>query len=368
MKILIPIFKFSNSGGSRVLSQFANYWIAQGHEVTFVCLQLSSPPYYPTQAQIMCYDINGHLNSTTSVKISPIVKCLQFLHLGLVAEQRAMQRCITTLGSKYDVILATHALTAWPVHFAKVSSRKFYYIQAYETDYFMANGGLINRLLALYCAKTYALDDLEKIVNAPIYYSYKNLIADKFVACGLDLNSYYPKPLESITFDKDTIKIGAIGRLQIFKGTSYVLDAFKILRNKLGSKVELHLAFGNIELEDKENGVFIATPSGDQYLANYYREMDIIIAPGTSQYGAIHYPVIEAMACSTPIITTYYLPANECNAWLVAPHSISSIVDEVSLLINSPELAKKKASLALASIQSFEWNIVASKMLTFFQH
>ncbi|WP_341479706.1 glycosyltransferase [Clostridium algidicarnis] len=58
-------------------------------------------------------------------------------------------------------------------------------------------------------------------------------------------------------------------------------------------------------------------PDGDDNLADYYRNLDILVAPGHIQLGAIHYPVIEAMACNVPVITTGYYPANDENSFIV---------------------------------------------------
>lgn len=366
MRILIPVFNFTSSGGSRVLSQFANYWIKAGHEVTFLCLTSSPSPYFPTAAEIKRFDLNGCIKggkTDANLKNSIMI----FLHLGIIVEQRAMIKALNELSCGYDIVLANHALTAWPVHFSNIKARKFYYIQAYEADYFLANKNLKSKLLAYYCGMSYGLNDLWKIVNSPTYYSYKRLQSSKFVTCGIDLSLYYPKEIEKINFSKAKIKFGVIGRPQIFKGTTYALEAYKLVRKRLGNKVELHIAFGSAEFANEELGIFISEPHGDSYLADYYREMDIVLAPGLSQYGAVHYPVIEAMACGTPIVTTYYLPANESNAWLVEPGNVDNLAATMMAILTNVELACQKRQLALQSITSFDWNVVSNKMLNYFQ-
>ena len=56
MKIAIPIFGFSASGGGRVLSELANQWILMGHDVTFITFGDTILPYFPTQADIIWVD------------------------------------------------------------------------------------------------------------------------------------------------------------------------------------------------------------------------------------------------------------------------------------------------------------------------
>ena len=56
MKILIPIFSFTKSGGMKVLSNLANNWIDQGHIVTIITTS-TDEPYYLTNADII--NLNG---------------------------------------------------------------------------------------------------------------------------------------------------------------------------------------------------------------------------------------------------------------------------------------------------------------------
>lgn len=355
MRILIPILGFGKSGGYRVLSQFANYWIGLGHDVTFLCSSNSIVPYFPTKAQINWFNDNGDLVENPMInRTSP---------LNVFCKQYALYKVLNRFAGKYDVIMANHSLTALPVAKAKVRAKKFYYVQAYEPDYYAHRKGFIGWFLKIYTKYTYELKNLIKIVNAPVYYEFKNLKANKFVPCGLDLSLYYPK-INYIS--NDIIKIGAIGRIEIFKGTKYVLDAFNVLVEKYPhKKFVLYLAFGDKNLESE----LICCPqlNGDQELAQFYRDMDIIIAPGTTQYGAIHYPVLEAMACGTPVVTTYYMPATNANAWLVNPHDVTSIVSTVMLIVENFECSIAKAKLALEEIKQFEWSIVSQQMINFFE-
>ena len=248
-----------------------------------------------------------------------------------------------------DVILANHSLTALPVSKAKIKGKKIYYIQAYEPDYYAYRKGAVGWFLTHYADYSYKLSNLVKIVNSPIYFEYKNLKATKFVPCGLDRCTYYKKDNTKF-FSK--IKIGAIGRLEVFKGTAYVLDAFlELLSLKTEYQFELNLAFGDKVLENQY--INCPQPDGDFELAQFYREMDIIIAPGTTQYGAIHYPVIEAMACGTPVVTTYYMPATDANAWLVEPHSVSSIVSQVLNILDDKANTTRKILRAFEDIEQF---------------
>lgn len=355
MKIIIPLLGFGKSGGFRVLSQFANYWIDLEHDVTFLCSSNSIMPYFPTKAQIIWFNDNGDIvESPMITKTSP---------LNVFRKQYALYKALNRFARGSYIVIANHSLTALPVAKSKICAKKFYYVQAYEPDYYAHRKGLIGKFLEIYTKYSYKLKNLTKIVNSPIYYEFKNLNSNKFVPCGLDLSVYYPK---TDYVHNNIVKIGAIGRIEVFKGTKYVLDAFNILiKNNSQKQFMLYLAFGDKSLESE----FIKCPhpNGDHELAQFYRDMDIVIAPGTTQYGAIHYPVIEAMACGTPIVTTYYMPATNANAWLVNPHDVDSIVFAVISILENFDDSIKKVRIALEDIKQFKWEVVSQQMIKYFE-
>ncbi|MGL4567899.1 MAG: glycosyltransferase, partial [Fusobacteriaceae bacterium] len=107
----------------------------------------------------------------------------------------------------------------------------------------------------------------------------------------------------------------------------------------------------------------LVKPDGDNNLADYYRSLDVLVAPGHIQLGAIHYPVIEAMACNVPVITTGYYPANEENSFIVPIKSPEKIAEELEKIYYNYEIAYNKAKEAQKNIDEFSWDRVADKFL-----
>ena len=134
---------------------------------------------------------------------------------------------------------------------------------------------------------------------------------------------FFPKN-SKIENPNQKLILGCIGRIQKIKGTHLVLDAFRKLKQK-HKQVELHIAFGNKDLENEE-GIKIIQPNGDKDLAAFYRSVDVIIAPGTVQLGAIHYPVLEAFASGTSVITTGYSKADRTNSFIVPINNLIQFV------------------------------------------
>jgi len=359
MNILIPVMGFHKGGGNRVLSELANHWIQQGHTVKFLSTYISGNPYFPTIAPIEWIDEKGQPVEKNILKKRHFFSALKeqiSLYKGLNNEYLK--------GGKWDIILANHSSTAHPVAYSKLKGLKCYYIQAYEPDFFAEQTSIKNKVIAKVAAHSYKLP-LFKIVNSPIYYRYKEIHANDYVPPGLDFKKLYQKPVETVTFGK-RVKLGCIGRIEPHKGTSFVLEAFKILVSK-NCDCELHIAFGSIPDEYKElQHIFTHIPKSDSELADFYRSCDIFIAPATVQFGAPHYPVMESMAVGTPVITTYYLPSNESNAWMVSPKSANEIALMVLEVINNEEEARRKVINAKQNIINYSWDNVSKKMIKIF--
>lgn len=356
MKIAIPIFGFAASGGGRVLSELANQWISMGHEVTFISFGDSISPYFPTQANIIWVDYK--LNKITSNNLKKKNYPYRYFFI-----RHKLTEAIEKFASNCDIILATHCFTALPVSLAKVKAKKFYYIQAHETEYY-SKGGLKHWFYKQAAKSSYKYN-LKRIVNCELYLDYKEIQADMFVYPGIDLDIYFPKKSRIENTDQKLI-LGCIGRVQKIKGTHLVLEAFRTLRQKYG-QIELHIAFGNKDLADEE-GIKILQPNGDKELAQFYRSVDVIIAPGTVQLGAIHYPVLEAFASGTSVITTGYSKANSTNSYIVPINDSKSIAKTVEEIIKSPVKANKKAEIAKTIPLNFEWSKVSIKMLNYFKN
>ena len=367
---MIPLSGFGKAGGYRVLSNLASEWVEMGHEVTMLVHYSSPPIYFPTKATIIWIDNLGKKtdhkpeHETKGFKLAPILLALMW--------------GIEKYGNDVDIILANQSImTPFPVWMNRVNAKKFYYVQAYEPECFISieeprlfidKKFFTNLLLWLLSSFSYVLN-LNKIVNSPIYLKYKLLRANYYVPPGIDFSVFYPKnqTLNS-DWENRVVTLGCIGRQEKWKGTTDVLDAFDMLKQQ-NYNVRLLVAYGNLP-KDRTLAAdcHIVVPKNDQELGEFYRSLDIMIAPGTIQLGAAHYPVMEAMACGIPVITTGYLPASEDknNAWIVPINNPKSIANAVQKIIANDEIRYERILNANKDIQEFSWEAVSEKMLSIF--
>ncbi len=341
MKILIPIFNFTKAGGFRVLTQLSNRGSSLGHEIVIICPLTKTKPYYPLDIKVDFINIDGDIVSNNhNIELSTTKKILSIYNF------------IQKKSYYFDLSIATHYLTTYPLLLGKIKC-KVYYIQAYEPEFHEGKSFFKKNSLKFIAWMTYFFPFI-KIVNSEFYKNYKNIRTDNVVEPGLDLNIFYPK-INRETFGNPII-IGCIGRKEEWKGANDVGKAVEILHN---SKVNIKfkVAFNAVDYPNHE----LVFPDSDNNLANFYRSLDILVAPGHIQLGAIHYPVIEAMACGTSVITTGYAPANEKNAYIVPIKSPEKIADAIMEIRHNPKNALAKIEQAKKDIERFSWEDIAIK-------
>lgn len=350
MRILIPVLNFDKTGGYRVLSKLADNFIEQGNEVVFLVPLHSELPYFPTKASIVWCNTKGRLFDSKPKKLNyNAFKIFISLLLGI--------RRLSSLQA-FDVIIANQSFTTFPVFFAGTQAKKIYYIQAFEPEMYFEFGSLKNYILGSISKLSYRLPFL-KIVNSGIYCNHPLIRTSHIVYPGLDLSLFHAK---NKSVDKENIVFGTIWRDEPTKGSAFILEAYHQVFEK-NKNISLVLCFGKKELLDTSKKIATVLPTNDAELAAFYKSVDVYISAGTIQHGAVHYPVIESMACATTVITTPYYPANESNSYLIKPSDSVDIAEKMILAINNQNKWEIQIKNGLSSVRQFDWPVVSKKML-----
>ncbi len=354
MKILIPVLGFGPSGGYRVLSRLATEWKRAGHHAVLLAPIGTPPPYHPTEAPVWWAGPTG-----------PVVE--QRPEAVAAARRRGLRNIasvwngVRQLAANFDIVLANHSFTPAPIWLAGARRRsRFYYIQADEAEYYRDEHLPVHAAIA---RMSYALP-FQQIVNAPVYFGYRAMRATEFVPPGVDLATFHCKSAARDFSDGAPIVIGCIGRREPGKGTQFLLDAYETLARS-DARFRLRVAYGNLPEHWSHPGLEVVVPKNDEELATFYRSVDILVAPGTVQHGAPHYPVMEALASATPVVTTGYLPADADNSWIVANRDADAIADTVRAIVNDPAYYTR-VERGLRAMQDFGWQAIAARMAAIF--
>ncbi len=351
MNIIIPVFGFGKSGGYRVLSKLADQLIESGFQVSFISSVMSPSPNFPTKAKIIWIDNKGRVHNKSLEKpgsfldhVIALIKAFQYIKK-----------------SRYDLIFLNYSLTA--VFLPKsLIQKSFYYVQAYEPDYFYRLGGIKNYILGKLSEWSYARN-IFTIVNSEIFKDFKKLKSSRVLHPGLDFKLFYPKNQSA---KKDRIILGTIGRTEPYKGSKYIYEAFKLLR-KSHPKLELHIAYGSEDISENIPGAICISPANDIELAEYYRSLDFYICALNMHLGAFHYPVAEAMACGVPVISTPFYLVSEDNSFVVEKNNARDIADKILIALENEDLVNTKIKNALSDVASLTWDNAGSELVKYIE-
>ena len=114
---------------------------------------------------------------------------------------------------------------------------------------------------------------------------------------------------------------------------------------------------GSLELSGE---TLLFGPASTEELLWLYNRAEAMVLP--SLYEGFGLPVIEAMACGTPVITTNVssLPevAGEA-AILVDPHDREALASAISRVLDDPDLRSRMREAGLAQASRFDWDTTA---------
>ncbi len=187
------------------------------------------------------------------------------------------------------------------------------------------------------------------------------------------------KPSPSLQVERVKEKYGIKGNYIMYLGTieprknlKGLLKAFSMLRNKIphllvivGMKGWKYEGLFELLRElDIENRVFFTGFVPTEDLPPLYSGADVFVYP--SFYEGFGIPVLEAMACGTPVVasSTSSLPEVVGEAGILAdPRSPSDIAMKIMRIIEEPELAERLSSLGLKRAGEFTWERTARETL-----
>lgn len=106
-------------------------------------------------------------------------------------------------------------------------------------------------------------------------------------------------------------------------------------------------------------------PTSDKALAELYRGATAMVFP--SCYEGFGLPIIEAMACGTPVVTSNATSTAEVagvdNALLVAPEDFTSLAAAIDRLVDNPMLRLHLSRRGLERAKVFNWDNVIHRVL-----
>jgi glycosyltransferase involved in cell wall biosynthesis len=165
-----------------------------------------------------------------------------------------------------------------------------------------------------------------------------------------------------------------VGTLEPRKNLPLLLRAFDRLREQAGAAAELDLVtVGAKGWRDRELRAELAArlKSGRIHLLGYVPETDLVALYGgamamayPSHFEGFGLPVVEAMACGTPVVATDVQGLHEVSggaAILVPPGDHVALSDELAKLANDPSARAAARARGLVRASAFSWTATAER-------
>jgi len=165
-----------------------------------------------------------------------------------------------------------------------------------------------------------------------------------------------------------------VGSLRRKKNVGTLLDAFESMLEKGIGNLNIVLlgvkgaAWGDvrerIELSRLEKRVFVPGFVSDSDLLCFYNLAEIVVYP--SLFEGFGLPPLEAMACGTPVITTYggAIPEIvEDAALLVEPRDVEGLRDAIITLHNNEAIREEYIKRGFERVEGFSWSRAAAQYL-----
>lgn len=165
-----------------------------------------------------------------------------------------------------------------------------------------------------------------------------------------------------------------VGTLAPDKNLASLIDAFVLLRQGFAVQHELvsvgptgwlfNSLFRQVEEYGIQDEVHFLGYVGNDELARIYCLADILVFP--SLYEGFGFPVLEAMACGTPVVTSNVssLPevAGEA-ALLVDPHHAPEIAEAIMTILKEEPVRNRLIARGFKRAQAFSWEQTAMRTL-----
>jgi len=179
-----------------------------------------------------------------------------------------------------------------------------------------------------------------------------------------DLRNQYPKPI-----------IISIGVLRPAKGFKYLIDAFKIIKEKFGEATLIIIGDGSdrAELEkqvENTSGIYFLGRQDHVRVIEYLKAADIFVLASIFMKGdreGTSNSIMDAMAAGLPVVATKvggnpYLVKEGINGFLVEDKNSNELAGAMIKLIDNPEICEKMKIKNLEDIKQKDWSLIAQKI------
>jgi GalNAc-alpha-(1->4)-GalNAc-alpha-(1->3)-diNAcBac-PP-undecaprenol alpha-1,4-N-acetyl-D-galactosaminyltransferase len=331
MKLTLVSSSLNVGGAERVMSILANYWAANGWQITILTFDDGAePPFYDLDRRIDLQPLGIRSQDGFKFSVSSMLynlRRIQVLKQAIVASQPDLViSCVNT--TNIMTLLACRGLK----------------VKTIVSEHVHPTFGQLNKATQLLQKLTYQQADL---VTVQTHAALSFFPIDRYKTFVIPNPVVLPdsEPIESQLYTDDRHLL-AIGKLIPQKGFDLAIKAFAQVAHKYPEWTLTILGEGEMrsELEklclelDLEDRVFM--PGVVKNIDAHLRKADIFILP--SRFEGFPVTLCEAMACGVPVIASNCLSGpreivhDGIDGMLVKPDNISALAIGMSQLMSDP--------------------------------
>jgi len=197
----------------------------------------------------------------------------------------------------------------------------------------------------------------------------------KVIPVGVDTNLFKPMRSDRQYLKSDGLKILTIARLHKYKGLNYLIEAMRLISERIPDAKLYILGKGpeernlksfvkNLNIDDVVK--FLETPIPNHKMPELYAECDVYVQPSIVEPFGI--AVLEAMACGKPVIGTKVGGIIDTivdgeTGFLVNPKDSKELAERV-IMFNDQKLREKMGRNARErAVKHFDWKEIAIQYL-----
>jgi glycosyltransferase involved in cell wall biosynthesis len=204
------------------------------------------------------------------------------------------------------------------------------------------------------------------------------------IELGVDHDRFQPPGAEQVTAVKRHYNLQSPYVLHVSnyhprKNLFNIVEAFAIVRQQGFREVQLVIAGGGgwryeeflryIEPQRSRGEILLLGQIEENWLPSLYAGAEVFVFP--SLYEGFGLPVLEAMACGTPVVTSnvFSLPEVAGDAAIrVNPESVEAISDAMITVLNDKRLREALREKGIERAKQFTWQACAKKHLKLYQN
>lgn len=365
MRLTFVISSLGAGGAERVMSQMANYWIANGWTITLITFAKTDSDFYNLDKRIIRIPLDLEKQSTgifdagfnNLFRISKLRTAIKLSRPDVVISFMDTVNVCTLLATAFTHIPVVIAERIDPLHH---QIGKIWNILR-KCTYPMANALVVQTHDVLKWTRTLSVEKKSWVIPNPI-----SEIANQHKC----LNSQFPHPF-----------ILAVGRLSHQKGFDLLLQAFQRISLKYADWKLVILGEGE-ERGSLRNLCETLGITERVYLHGLHPHPETVMRQASlyvlsSRYEGFPNALLEAMAYNTPVISfacqsgPNEIIRNGFDGILIPPENIDALVDAISDLIDDPEKRKQLGEHATEVANRFSihrimgmWEDVLMKCIT----